>query len=152
MPRGNDAEAAAHELADKFGEGSGNASELIDAVQAEISPEMATIQIWPVDEEATAALDLDELEGPDGERVEDAAVHVLNNESATIVVFLDDTGRHRKAIYERKEAKKPGKRRSSRTKTQKAKPKAKDESDQGEAKVEAPAEESPQDGPQTPEG
>lgn len=97
MPRGNDAEAASHELADRFGEGVGNAEELIDANLAMHTPALRAAELLPRDEEATreALAHIDELEGPNGEPVVDVAVRgsLASTNRYTVVVYRTAAGR-----------------------------------------------------------
>jgi hypothetical protein len=53
-PRGNDAEAALHELADKFGRGVGNADQLIEASLARSSQALRAAEMLPRHAAATA--------------------------------------------------------------------------------------------------
>jgi hypothetical protein len=96
MPRGNDAEAASAELADKFSEGKGNAENLIDANNAAHPLELIQASGKKVDDEATAELDIDSLSGPNGEEVLDAAVRG----GATVIVYEDESGRVQKALLD----------------------------------------------------
>jgi hypothetical protein len=104
MPRGNDTEGqkqALHELADEFSTGTaGNAEILIEANAALRTADLATIGGFPVDEEKTAELDLDDLEGPDGEYVVDAVVRTQGRVEGTVVVFADESGRLHKHLAE----------------------------------------------------
>lgn len=98
MPRGNDKDTAEtqqalHELGDQFGEGVGNAEELINANAALRTAELAAIAVLPVIQADTDALDLDELEGPDGEYVVDACVRGAGRTKGTIVVYETEDGR-----------------------------------------------------------
>jgi hypothetical protein len=61
MPAGNDAAAAASELADKFGKGEARAEEVVAAARARRTSAVASAQLLPRDEEATEALDLKEV-------------------------------------------------------------------------------------------
>lgn len=103
MPRGND-ESAARDLAASVGEGVGNAEDLIERTYADRTPELEAAQMKALDEEATAALDISKLSGPNGEEVVSAAVRG----GVTIVVYVDDKGGYSKAIAsEDRKAKKP---------------------------------------------
>lgn len=97
-PRGNDAESAVHDLADKFGRGVGNAEELIEATLRHRSQLLIKAERLPVDEKATADLDLSKLKGPDGERVVDAKVRG----DITVIVFEDKRGSYRLAALDEK--------------------------------------------------
>ena len=103
MPRGNDEEGqqtALHELADQFGTGAGNAESLILGNTALRTGDLATISSFAVDEEATSELDLDSLEGPNGEYVVDAAVRQQGRTRGTVVVYEDESGRLSKYLAE----------------------------------------------------
>jgi hypothetical protein len=100
MPRGNDAEAAQHDLADRFGRGTGNAEELIQANASRYSRELTTLNLLPVDAEATAELDIGSLEGPDGEPVLAAAVRGSGRTSGTVVIYEDEEGRSHKVVQD----------------------------------------------------
>lgn len=91
MPRGNDAEAALHELADKFGKGVGNADQLIEANLQHHTAALRKAEILPRDPERTAEAkeNLDSLKVPDGHTAIDAAVRG----GVTVVVTEDETGR-----------------------------------------------------------
>lgn len=118
MPRGNDKEAALHELADQFGEGVGNAEELISANAERRTAELAAISDLPILEDATKELDLDKLEGPNGEYVVDAAVRGSGRTKGTIVVYETEDGRLLKHLSESnyEERGQDGPRRSSHAK------------------------------------
>lgn len=105
MPRGNDSEVAAAELADKFGSGTGNAEHLIEANNAERPVELLQAQMKAVDEEATEALDIDKLKGPNGEQVISATVRG----GQVIAAWEDETGRAHKGILDDSD-KKPSRR------------------------------------------
>ncbi len=95
-PRGNDKDAQKaqlSELADDFGAGVGNAEALIQANAALRTSELAEISSLPVVQEETEELDLDSLEGPDGEYVLDAAVRGSGRTKGTVVIFEDEQGR-----------------------------------------------------------
>lgn len=117
MPRGNDKQAQdaqLHELADKFGEGVGNAEELIQANAAARTSDLAAISALPVLQKDTADLDLDKLEGPNGEYVIDASVRGSGRTKGTIVVVEDELGRTKKILIDKTEGAGPkGTRRSS---------------------------------------
>lgn len=93
MPRGND-ETAARDLAAKHGEEAGNAEKLIEQVQASRSPELEAASMKSLDEDATAALDLSTLSGPDGQPAVSAAVRG----GVTIVVYEDAKGGYSKCV------------------------------------------------------
>lgn len=101
MPRGNDQDAALHELADRFGQGVGNAELLIDASLAANTMALRKAQILPRDEELTekALRELREnpekYKGPEGERVVGIAVRgsAESPERYTVVVVRDDENR-----------------------------------------------------------
>ena len=93
MPRGND-ESAARDLAESVGEGVGNAEQLIEQTYADRTPELEAAQMKSLDEEATAALDISKLSGPNGEEVVSAAVRG----GTTIVVYVDAKGGYSKAV------------------------------------------------------
>lgn len=95
-----DREANLHELADQFGEGVGNAEELINANASRRTAELATISSLPVLQAETDELDLDKLEGPDGEYVTDAAVRGAGRTKGLIIVYVDETGREHKHLVE----------------------------------------------------
>jgi hypothetical protein len=120
-----DREEALHELADQFGDGVGNAEQLIDANAARRTAELATISTLPLLPTDTEELDLDKLEGPNGEYVVDAAVHGSGRTRGTIVVYEDETGRLHKHLAESTidESRESGPRRSSHAKS---KPKGED--------------------------
>ena len=98
MPRGNDAKAALADLAEKFGRGVGNAEELIEATLRNRSRALIKAEQLPIDQAATAALDLDALKGPDGEKVVSAAVHG----DVTVIVYEDERGSYRLAALDEK--------------------------------------------------
>ncbi|MET0604400.1 MAG: hypothetical protein ABW167_20610 [Baekduia sp.] len=103
MPRGNDKDEQAialHELGDAFGEGVGNAEELINGNAALRTAELAAISILPVIQADTDALNLDDLEGPNGEYVVDACVRGAGRTKGTIVVFETEDGRTLKHLAE----------------------------------------------------
>ena len=103
MPRGNDEEgqkSALHELGDQFGQGVGNAEVLIAANVEQNDPDLQTVSRFPVDQDATDELDLDSLEGPDGELVVDAVVRRQGRSSGTIVAYQSDDGRLHKKLTE----------------------------------------------------
>lgn len=104
MPRGNDKEAALHELADRFGEGTGNAEELIQANLADFSHELLVLSDLPRDEEATAELDIEKMKGPNGEEVVDAAVRGAGRTRGTIVLYEGEDGRRHKHVAEMSES------------------------------------------------
>jgi hypothetical protein len=99
MPRGNDAEAAASELADKFSAGKGNAEELIDANNAAHPLEVIQASGKKVDDEATKEA-YDKLVGtdggPNGEEILDVAVRG----GATIIVYEDENDRMQKSLLD----------------------------------------------------
>ena len=112
MPRGND-ETAARDLAAKHGsEGVGNAEELIEAVQASRTPELEAAQMKPLDEEATTAIDLSTLSGPNGEPAVSAAVRG----GVTVVVYVDEKGGYSKCVASDAK-KKPAKAKAASTKS-----------------------------------
>lgn len=124
MPRGNDAQTAAHELADRFGSGAGNAEELIVAHDAARPRELVAASMKPLDEEATAELELDKLKGPNGEPVVSASVRG----GEVIVAYEDEDGRLHKALPSLYEEKKS---RSSRSKSKAKADDASDDADNG---------------------
>lgn len=89
MPRGNDKSA---EPATEGGEM--NAEQLIATVEAARDPEVEVALMKPLDEEATAALDLSTLSGPNGEPAINAGVRG----GVTVMVYEDSTGRFQKCI------------------------------------------------------
>jgi hypothetical protein len=95
-----DREQNLHELADQFGEGVGNAEELIIANSARHTAELATISDLPVIQSETDELDLDKLEGPDGEYVVDASVRGSGRTKGLIVIYEDEGGRQHKHLVE----------------------------------------------------
>lgn len=103
MPRGNDSVAALHELAKEFGDGVGNAEELIRRVQGAHTQELAAAEQQQVDVEATKALDLDKIKIEGAVHVHDAAVRG----SYLVTVYEDDTGRLHQHAEEIKSAPKP---------------------------------------------
>lgn len=103
MPRGNDKEGqekALHELADEFAANTGNAESLIDANAARRTADLNTVSDLKVDPVATAELDLDSLEGPNGEYVVDAVVRRSGRSSGTIVIYQDENGRLEKHLVD----------------------------------------------------
>lgn len=106
MARGNDAQAALHELADRFGQGVGNAEELIDANLAAHSAALRAAEILPRDEAATreAQRNMSSLKGPDGEEV--VAVAVRRSEASdnahTVIVYRSAEGRDLLAVLDGK--------------------------------------------------
>jgi hypothetical protein len=115
-----DRAANLHELADQFGEGVGNAEELIIANTARRTADLAAIGDLPVIQSETDELDLDSLEGPNGEYVVDAAVRGSGRMKGTIVIYEDETGRQHMylAVSNYDEAPSSGPRRSSHAKEQ----------------------------------
>ncbi len=98
MPRGNDAQAALQELADKFGKGVGNAEQLIEANLAMRSVRLAKAEQLPRDDAATAKAHEDlvgKKAGPNGEVVVDAAVRRAQSggDPITVIVYQADDGR-----------------------------------------------------------
>jgi hypothetical protein len=89
-----------HDLADQFGEGVGNAEELINQNAARRTQELAAINDLPVLQDETAELDLDKLEGPDGEYVVDASVRGSGRTKGTVVIYEDESGRLHKHLAE----------------------------------------------------
>lgn len=91
MARGNDAEQALHELADKFGQGVGNAEEMIQGALRARSRAFMQAELLPRNEEKTAEAreHLDKLKAPRGCTVVDAAVRG----DLTTIVYEDPTGR-----------------------------------------------------------
>jgi hypothetical protein len=118
MPRGNDGEAALHELADKFGQGVGNAEMLIDATLAANTQELRVAQALPIDHDATAERlkDIGKLKGPDGKEV--VSVAVRGSQSSpnryTVIVYRTEEGRDLVAALDDKDKPiMPGARRSA---------------------------------------
>jgi hypothetical protein len=107
MPRGNDAESALHELADRFGKGVGNAEMLIDANLAANTQELREAQLLPRDEEATAEArkEIDKLKGPDGEEVVSVAVRGAPDSGRRIkvIVYRTEEGRDLVAALDEKD-------------------------------------------------
>lgn len=99
MPRGNDADAAASELADKFSAGQGDAEALINANNEARPLELIQASNKKTDDEATKEA-YDKLVGtnggPDGEEILDVAVRG----GVTIIVFEAEDERVHKAILE----------------------------------------------------
>lgn len=97
MPRGNDQDAAIHDLADRYGQGVGDAELLIDANLASQTQALRKAQILPRDEEATAEArkNMDKITGPNGEKVVAVAVRgsVESPERYTVVVVRAEDGR-----------------------------------------------------------
>lgn len=96
LPRGNDKESALHELADKFGQGVGNADNLIEANMAMHTQALHRAELLPRDPEKTAKVreDLGKLKAPEGGKVVDAAVRG----GTTVLVYEDETGRQHLAV------------------------------------------------------
>lgn len=97
MPAGNDAKAAAAELADRFGTGEARAEDLIAAQQAAMSQQLRAAQLLPRDRSASAELDWEKAAkacGVDADSVIDAAVRG----SYVVVVYEDEAGRDHKAV------------------------------------------------------
>ena len=101
MPRGNDVGDA------PTTEGGGiNTEALIQQTQDARSDELERAQLTPVDEEATAALDVSKLSGPNGEEAVAAAVRG----EYTVVVYVDARGGYSKWVpVEKKASKKAAK-------------------------------------------
>lgn len=90
MPRGNDSREALSELADKFGRGVGNASDLIEATLGRNSEALRRAENLPLDEEATEQAKKQVVgQKLDGAEVIDAAVRG----GTTIVVTEEEDGR-----------------------------------------------------------
>lgn len=115
MPRGNDSEAAAAELADRFSEGRGNAENLIRANNAARPVELIRASEKALDEELTAEYQekLDSLKGPNGEAVVSASVRGITSK-VLITAYEDENGRiHKDSVLlddgeqPKKAAKKP---------------------------------------------
>ena len=132
MPRGNDSDAAAAELADRFKEGLGNAEELIIANNANYPVELIQASEKKIDEEATAEAreNLDSYSGPDGEEAKDVAIRG----GVAVVVYEDEAGRLLKAIVGDEDgqgsgpdAKKKSSSKKANTRAQSSKDEAKDE-------------------------
>lgn len=91
---GNDRSAALTELADKFGQGTGRAEQLIDASRARYQGDLGKAQNLPVDEEASEEL-RDDLSGlaktveVDEKRIITASVRG----PYALYVYADSTGR-----------------------------------------------------------
>ena len=102
MARGNDAEemkAAEREFLTRYGL-EPNAEDLIQAVQASVDPAVVAAGLKPRDEEATEALDLDEVEEKAGFPVLSAAVRGTKREGQALVVVAEDsTGRTFKDVF-----------------------------------------------------
>jgi hypothetical protein len=95
MPRGNDTTAQPVTESGEL-----NAEQLISAVEAARSPEVEVALMKPLDEEATAALDLSTLSGPNGE----VAINAGVRGGVTVMVYADATGRYQKCIAQVKTA------------------------------------------------
>jgi hypothetical protein len=86
-----------HELADKFGQGVGNAEQLIQSNLARMTPELRRAELLPRDPEETAKA-RKKLVGQkkDGHEIKDAAVRG----GTTCVVVEDETGRYHLAALD----------------------------------------------------
>jgi len=73
MPRGNDADAAGQEMAEKFGAPT-NAAQMIDSQRNALDRRVLRASQSPIDEGATKALNLDDLKVNRGETVVGASV------------------------------------------------------------------------------
>jgi hypothetical protein len=73
MPAGNDASAAATELADKFGRGDARAEQIIEAARSRRSSDVNQAQLQPKDVDATEALDLKAVASAASVKTVDAA-------------------------------------------------------------------------------
>lgn len=106
MPRGNDPSAAA-ELADRYGDGAGNAEALIEANAARFSQELVAAQLLAIDYEASEELDLEKVgkaaDLSDGAVVRSAAVrHGQDDASGGYVTLVyEANGRLGKAALVR---------------------------------------------------
>lgn len=103
MPAGNDAAAAATELADRFAIGQARAEDLRDANRNRFSNDLRTAQKLDRDEEATAQLDWGKAASAcdvDLEDVIDAAVRG----GYVVVVYENERGDALKAVCEAHEA------------------------------------------------
>jgi hypothetical protein len=87
MARGNDAQQAGAELQANYG-AIPNAEDLIAAHRATVDPHVVAAQLKPVDEEATADLDLKAVDVPEGHKVLTGAVRG----DSEIYVVRDDAG------------------------------------------------------------
>jgi hypothetical protein len=78
----------------------GNAEALIIANAANGARRARGGQHLPCSRTDTSELDLDKLEGPDGEYVVDAAVRGSGRTKGTVVVYEDESGRLQKALVD----------------------------------------------------
>lgn len=101
MARGNDPEAA-EEFRKQYG-AEGNAEQLIMANRARFSPELLAASRKPVDDEATKALDLDDLSKKVGEEVVSATVRG----DSIVYAYVQDND-HVKAVMPREDYKDTG--------------------------------------------
>lgn len=97
MPAGNDSQAAASELADQFGEGAGNADNLIAARRDLYEGDLAKANLAERDEEATAKLDFNEVARKAKTDIKDAAVRG----DFVTYVYTDEDGRDQKGVLSR---------------------------------------------------
>jgi hypothetical protein len=104
MPRGNDSEAALSDLADRFGQGVGNAEVLIAAAQAMRPQRLRRAEMLPRDDKLTAEArekHVGTKHGPHGSLVIDAAVRrSAGQEPITVIVYRDDSGREHLGVLD----------------------------------------------------
>lgn len=90
MPRGNDP-TAGRDIAAQYGEGHGNAEDLIRYHDDELDEELNRALLKPVDPAATEALDLDSIKPKYGGTIMSAVIR-----GGRLVVVEDDEGHYRK--------------------------------------------------------
>lgn len=98
-----DRKSALHELADQFGEGVGNAEELINANAERRTAELNAIQSLPIIQDQTNEIDLDKVKvsGEHGDHyVVDAAWRGSGRTRGLVAIVEDEVGRQHKVLVE----------------------------------------------------
>lgn len=115
-----DRKANLHELADQFGEGVGNAEELINANAARRTAEIATISALPILQDETNDLDLEKVKADEGLYVVDAAWRGSGRTKGLVATAEDEGGRLHKVLIESSidQSRQTGPRRSSHAKNE----------------------------------
>jgi hypothetical protein len=96
MPRGNDAEAAARELRDRYGDGVGNAEDVLRSSAVALPSVLREATLKTRDDEASADLDYGKIEKAAG--VEGTVVDASVRGGDTVYVWADDRGALHKGV------------------------------------------------------
>jgi hypothetical protein len=91
MPAGNDAQAAARELADQFGQGAGTAEALIQSSRERYAGDLAQAQLAEKDDEATAELDYGDVAKSAGVKKDEVLDASVRGEF--VVYLVEEDGR-----------------------------------------------------------